>query len=156
MLFTTPSQLKNHIMGHMKLAIQEMENEIHEVINQFLKQYYQEYEPIVYERTEQLLHSLVKSEIIQSGQGYVCHVYFDLEQIDYSYKYINGKRYKNDTSKIGGTEGIVRLAMESNTHGGYKASTNNTAIWTESMDILNRDKIAILKQCLLDNGIPIT
>ena len=85
--------------------------------------------------------------------GFECHVYFDLSKIDYSYKYINGKKYKNDTTKIGGTEGIVKLAMESNTHGGYVAS-QNTAIWNESMDAL-RIKRQILIRCLLESGIPI-
>lgn len=154
MVVVSPEQLKQLLMSRMKTTIQEMENQIHEIINQFLKQYYKEYEPAIYERTEQLLHSLVKSEIIQSSDGYACHVYFDLEKIDYSYKYINGKKYKNDTSKVGGTEGIVRLAMESHTHGGVIAD-KNTAIWTESMDVLNREKFNILKSCLIDNGIPI-
>ena len=154
MIINSSSELQKQIMKHMKTAIIKMENEVHEVIDKFLHQYYSEYNPSVYERTSQLLHSLVKSEVISNGMGYECHVYFDLEKIDYSYKYINGKRYKNDTSKIGGTEGIVKLAMESNTHGGFVAD-KNTAIWNESMAELNNDKIAILKQCLLDSGIPI-
>lgn len=154
MIINSPSELQNQIMSRMKTAIIKMENEIHKVIDKFLHQYYSEYNPSVYERTYQLLHSLVKSEIIPNGTGYECHVYFDLEKIDYSYKYINGKRYKNNTNAIGGTEGIVKLAMESHTHGGFIAS-ENTAIWNESMVELNSDKIAILKQCLLDSGIPI-
>ena len=154
MTFNSPDQLQRHAMKCMQVAIQKMENQIHEVINQFLQQYYKEYSPSVYERTEQLLHSLVKSEIASNGSGYTCHVYFDLDKIDYSYKYINGKRYKNDTSKVGGTKGIVGLAMESYTHGGFIAN-ENTAIWTESMNVLNREKFNILKSCLIDSGIPI-
>jgi|GEM_PF-2606888 len=155
MIFNSPSELKAQIMSRMQLAIQDAENIIHDTINQFLQKYYKEYDPKVYERTSQLLHSLVKSEIIQSGSGYQCHVYFDLDKIDYTYKYINGKRYKNSGYETTITkEEIVKMAMESETHGGYKAA-ENTAIWNESMKLLNRDKIEILRKCLTGKGIPI-
>lgn len=154
MVFNNPSELENYLMIQMRLAITQAEERIHKVIDSFLKKYYAEYSPVEYERTYQLLHSLVKSEITQKGKGYECHVYFDLDKIDYSYKYINGHRYKNDTSAVGGTKGIVAMAMEGETHGGVKAA-QNTAIWKESMKILNNDKIQILRQSLLENGIPI-
>lgn len=155
MIFNSPSELENYLMKQMKLAIEQAEKKIHKVIDEFLKKYYGEYAPVEYERTYQLLHSLVKSDIVPKGRGYECHVYFDLDKIDYSFKYINGHKYRN--VGYGSTitkEGIVGMAMEGETHGGYKAP-QNTAIWTESMKILNHDKIQILRQCLLDNGIPI-
>ena len=95
MVFNTPVQLENYIMSQMKMAIIEAQAEIYEIIDNYLKQYYNEFDPSLYERTRQLLRSLVKSEIIQNNKGYKCRVYFDWENIDYSFKYINGKRYFN-------------------------------------------------------------
>lgn len=154
MTFNSPYELETYLRTRMKAAIEQAENVVHQVIDKFLKQYYGEFSPAVYERTYQLLHSLVKSEIVPTNNGYECHVYFDLDKIDYSFKMINGHRYRNDTTKVGGKKGIVAMAMQGYTHGGYRAA-QNTAIWTESMKILNRDKIQILRQCLEENGIPI-
>lgn len=155
MRISNSQQLETVMKERLKGAIVSAQEKVYQVIDKFLKQYYAEYTPMQYDRTYQLLRSLVKSEIINNGNGYKCRVFFDLSKIDYTYKTINGKTYKNSGyGTIVTKEDIVGMAMTSETHGGYKAP-QNTAIWNESMIELNRDKIKILKQALLDNGIPI-
>jgi hypothetical protein len=40
-------------------------------------------------------------------------------------------------------------------HGGYEDATGNTRIWTESMKVLNKEALNILKASLIEAGIPV-
>ena len=63
MVFKNEKQLKEFVLAKCKIAIAQVEERIYRVIDGALKQYYNEFEPDEYIRTQQLLHSLVKSEV---------------------------------------------------------------------------------------------
>ena len=101
----------------------------------------------MYERTYQLLSSLVESRITSTGNGYRAEIYFDASRLDYSMKLVNGKPIPN---RGWSSEKTLNAAM-TGSHGGYAAGT---AIWDESETVLNSDMINILKRSLISAGIP--
>ena len=82
MAFHSMSELKAYLMPRMEKSVTTMRDSVYSVINMYLKQFYEEYDPIEYHRTEQLLRSLVKSEIKQEANGFSAYVYFDIDGLD--------------------------------------------------------------------------
>ena len=148
MKFRSEEEIKSYIMSRIKNSVAMSEKKAHEIINNFLKQYYSEFSPSVYERTYQRLHSLVKSEVASTGNGYKAEIYFDISKLDYSMKLVNGKQVPNK----GWSEEKTLEAAMTGSHGGYSFGT---PIWTESETMLNANMINILKQYLISSGIPI-
>lgn len=148
MVFKSAEEIKMYIMKNMQIAIKEAEKKAYEIISKFLKQYYSEFSPSVYERTYQLLSSLVESEIISTGNGYQVQIYFDASRLDYSMKLINGTPVPNK----GWSEEKTLEAAMNGSHGGY---TSGTPIWSESVAALDANMIIILKQSLVSAGIPV-
>lgn len=151
MVFNSSEELKMYILSKMQPTIIKSQEQIYQIINRFVKEYYTEFSPELYERTYQLYRSLVKSDIRPTRNGYEAYIYFDLEALDYAIKKINGKQYQN---KDHNEQYVLEQAMIGGTHGGYKAS-QNTEIWNESMKILNTEAYNILKRILISEGIPI-
>lgn len=164
MVFKSVKELENHILTKSETAIKLAQEKIAMIINHFLTQFYKEYDPIVYVRTEQLLCSLVKSRIKETPKGLVAEVYFDANALDYSTRIIpaqfsssdkigNNNTYHRNKWTDENTAWVLETAMTGSLpHGGY---AEGTAIWTESMKILNKDAIDILKEKLVQAGIPI-
>ena len=167
MTFDSIDALKNYILTHSQVAVDKAKEKIALIINHFLIEYYREFEPEVYVRTYQLLNSLVKTDVVLTRNGWVAEVYFDINALDYSTRIVpqgqpwtpwaipeNTYHKKNWTDE--NTEWVLNTAMTGgNTgkpHGGY---ANGTAIWTESMNVLSKEGIEILKQELIKAGIPI-
>ena len=82
---------KNDLNSLLKKIAQDMllttRDEIHEAIQKSIEDYYSEYHPSVYERTEKFLNSLVKTEIKQNGRELICEVKIDEEYLKYTYPY---------------------------------------------------------------------
>lgn len=153
MAFKSAKELENYILSHSEVAIKAAQEKVYGIINKFLEQYYNEYEPSLYERTGQLLRSLVKSDVRQNGSGLIAEVYFDLNLLDYSIKTLKG--IGTWDNKGWSEEVTLQTAMiGENPHGGWPTN-NKTQIWTESMKVLNQDAIEILKQELVNAGIPV-
>ena len=68
MRISNSQQLERVMKERLKGAIVSAQEKVYQVIDKFLKQYYAEYTPMQYDRTYQLLRSLVKSEIINNGK----------------------------------------------------------------------------------------
>jgi hypothetical protein len=84
MEFTSSSQIKDYILKQSEIAVRASQEEIYQIIERVLKQFYDEFDPVMYKRTNQLMRSLVKSDVKQIGNQIVAEVYFDLEKLDYS------------------------------------------------------------------------
>ena len=139
MVFKNKKQLENFLLAKCKSAIIQAEEKVHRVIDNCLKQFYSEWEPDQYIRTSQLLHSLVRSGIRSTGNGFEAEVYFDARLLNYTTGSWDG-------------ETVLRVAMESNVpHGGYMSGT---AVWNESMEMLG-DIWSLLEQELRMQGISI-
>ena len=148
MTFETVDALESYILSRINVAIQEAQAKVYEVIHEFVKKYYAEYSPSMYERTYQLYNSLVKSEIKQSGNGYTAEIYFDVGLLDYHMKRIHGIEVPNK----GWSEEKTLSAAAHGSHGGW---VSGTAIWDEPLKKLNVESYAMLKQMLIDAGIPL-
>lgn len=159
MTFKNLDELKKHIMLKSKDAISLMQERVYLVISRFLKEHYAEYSPDMYERTYQLFRSLVKTNIEQTKNGYKAKVYFDLDELDYSMKKLNGKTYKNTFHKQPWTHDndawvLDNAMMGEYSHGGYEGAGHGTAIWNEWI-FLTEQKYEIFKKALIDAGIPV-
>lgn len=167
-VFDSYDELEEYVLEQARKSLIQIQEQIYAIIDRFVKQYYAEYPPEVYERTYQLYRSLVKSEIRKEGNGYVCEIYFDVTKLNYEMKrftkwvnvygaYVNPYTHESNAdgwfyNKGHDEQKTLETAMLSGTHGGYG---KGTAIWTESMKVINRKKMQIFKKFLKQNGIPI-
>lgn len=145
MVFKNEEQLKSFLLQKCKNALIKSQEQVYQIINRFVKEFYAEYNPEMYERTYQLFSSLVKSDIIQTGSGYEVQVYFDLSSLDY----VTGARPSGEQvmgAAEWGRHGAMGLAV---------ADFKGTSIWHEPLEILNAQAINILKKMLISEGIPI-
>lgn len=149
MVFNSIEEIKAYILSQSASAINQAKEQIYQVINKFVKEYYTEYSPTMYERTYQLYQSLVKTDVISTGNGWEATVYFDIDQLDYHMKRLNGKEYPNK----GWSESKTLSAAAHGSHGG---KVKGTAIWDEPLKELNKNGYKILKNVLIQNGIPIS
>ena len=164
MIFKSIKELENHILTKSEVAVELAQEKAAMIINHFLTQFYNEFSPEWYARTEQLLRSLVKSEVRQTSNGWVAEVYFDSSALDYSTRIIpaqlshsnkisNENTYHRNPWTDENTAWVLEIAMTGSLpHGGY---ADGTAIWTESMRVLDKEAINILKEKLIQAGIPV-
>lgn len=149
MVFKNEKQLESFILAKCRVAIAQAEEKIYRVIDGALKQYYSEFEPSEYIRTQQLLHSLVKSDVKKVGNGYEAEVYFDDSMMKYETEHVLRKSGWYGSATWGAEE-VLDTAMHGS-HGGY---IDGTAIWGTSMAVLG-DIYTLIKQELISQGIPI-
>lgn len=145
MEFKNEKQLKNFLLGKCKNALIKSQEQVYQIINRFVKEFYAEFTPEQYERTRQLYQSLVKSDIVPTKNGYKAYVYFDLSSIDY----VTGSKPTGEQvmqAAEWGRHGAMGLAV---------ADFKGTSIWHEPIEILNAEAINILKRMLISEGIPI-
>lgn len=149
MLFKSTEELKRYVLEKCQVAVAEAQSKVHRVIDSFLNNFYDEFTPAEYIRTHQLLHSLVKSDVKSTGNGFMAEVYFDASKLNYPNP-ARGKSGEYHSADFSGEE-ILASAM----HGSHGGWVSGTAIWDRSLSILNAQAIDILKHSLIANGIPI-
>lgn len=144
MVFKNESQLKSFLLQKCRNALIKSQEQVYQIIDRFVKEFYAEFSPEMYERTYQLYRSLVKSEIIQVGNGYRAEVYFDFGSLVYTTGASpSGEQVMNAASYGGhGAEGLHIIA-------------GGTGIWDEPKQILDAKAIEILKNMLIAEGVPI-
>lgn len=145
MVFKNEAQLKNFLMAKCQNALIKAQQQVYQIIDRFVKEFYAEFSPEIYERTYQLYRSLVKSEIRPTGNGYEAYVYFDLSNIDY----VTGSKPSGEQvmqAADWGRHGAMGLAV---------ADFKGTSIWHEPLEILNAQAIETLKRMLISEGVPI-
>ena len=146
MVFRNESQIKAFLLSKCKNALSQAQNKIYAIIKRFLVEFYQDYDPELYDRTNQLLHSLVKSDVIQTATGYKACVYFDLSSIDYIYgAQPSGEQVMSAAAE--GWHGADGLLV--------KSGNTGVSIWNDPMEILNAEAFNILEKMMIDEGIPI-
>ena len=153
--FKTLKAMEDHIMEGLYKTVEGGRKVAYNVINMSLNKYYGEYTPQFFARTEQVLNSLVVGEVVSTGNGYKAEVYFNLGALnhpDYHTYKKNGEEYK--MKKSWDEEQILDSVMLSGSHGGNER-IKGTAVWTESMMILDSTFINFLKGELIANGIPV-
>lgn len=66
-------------------ALKKTQLEIYYAIQESINEYYKEYIPSVYERKYKFLNSLIKTEVIRTGNSVSCEVKIDESYLRYSY-----------------------------------------------------------------------
>lgn len=153
MVFKNEKQLEAFLLQKCKAAVVKSQQQVYQIIDRFVKEYYAYYSPEMYERTYQLYRSLVKGDVERTANGYEAKVYFDLSNIDY----VTGGRPSGeqvmDAAKEG-WHGAVGDIPNSDKQYKYIVS-GGEGIWNEPKEILNAQAINILKNMLISEGIPI-
>lgn len=146
MVFKNEKQLKEFLLAKCKNALIKSQQQVYQIIDRFVKEFYADYSPEMYERTYQLYRSLVKSDIKFTGNGYEAYVYFDLDSLDYTT----------------GAKPTGEQVMDAAVYGGHGADglrvvsgNSGVGIWNDPKEILNTEAINILKRMLISEGIPI-
>lgn len=144
MVFKNEAQLKSFLLSKCQNALIKAQEQVYQIIDRFVKEFYAEFSPEMYERTYQLFQSLVKSDIIKTANGYKAEVYFDFSSLVYTSGFSpSGEQVMNAAAYGGhGAEGLHIIA-------------GGTGIWDEPKQILNAEAINILKKMLISEGIPI-
>ena len=93
-------------------------NEVYEAINYYLSQYYSEWEPKLYLRTESMLHSAFKTKVVQVGNSFKAEVGIDYEALD---DYIDATGWE-----------VVNWA-NTEEHGGMNVNTH-TRVFSDAVD----------------------
>lgn len=166
MTFDSMDALKNYILSKSKIAVKETQEKVFRIIEDYILEYYTEFDPVIYERTYQLLCSLVKTAVQPTGNGWIAEVYFDAGALDYHVKHftkwpVNGGYMNpfNGAISHDGTfpnpEGSGEITLATAAHGSHGGYRSGTAIWDDPMKILNKNAINMLKKALIDAGIPI-
>jgi len=165
-VFKNIEAIKQDVIKKSEKGVRQAQNSVYKIIDQFLHEYYREYKPAIYERTHQLLNSLVKTEVIKTSNGFTSYVYFDVGALDYSVKYFskypvaggymnpfNGKVTPDGV--FPNPKGSAELTLESAMHGSHGGYIEGIPIWERSIDILDQKGCEILKKKLIQAGIPL-
>lgn len=142
MIFKNETKLKNFLLKKSQNAIIQAQNRVYDIIKSFLYRYYQEFDPVEYERTWQLFNSLVQTRIVRTVNGYEAEVYFDYNSLNY----------------IGGSQPSGKQVMDAagqGDHGVEVVAYRGTAVWNEPKMILDAKAIGILRDMLIAEGVPI-
>lgn len=151
--------MEDYIKRGLRKTVEDGRNKAYDVIHASLLEFYGEYEPRFFKRTEQVLNSLVKGDVVPTDNGYEARVYFDIGLLDHP-EYFEFDRYSKKKGQVKhykierkwSEEQILNSVM---LKGHHVDGAKSTAVWVESMRILNADFMAFLKKELISNGIPV-
>lgn len=141
-IIKNPSDLTMVFKKRVTLALNATQDIIYKALQEKLSEYYHEITPMVYDRTYKLFNSIIKTEIIATGDGFSCSVEVDPSYLDYTYK--------------GGATGLeVWNWANAKSHGG--TVEGNIEVWNNTMDSLGGENgiINLMKQNLQKYGVPV-
>lgn len=144
MLIHNSDELKAALKLKIKQAIGVTQNQVYNIIDDSLQQFYNEYTPDYYKRTNQLLRSLVISKMEETINGYRAIVYFDYKRL--KYKNWSGEKEMN----FGGVWGLH--GYRGKNHG---SPIRGTKFWLDPKTEIDGKIIDVLLNSLKANGIPI-
>ena len=144
MVFRSVKDFETYVLKKTDNAVKKAQEKVYKILDLYLQRFYNEYDPVVYERTYQLMKSLVKSDVRKVGNEVKAEVYFNL-----SYIYNTGANPSAEQVMAAadyGRHGAMGLAV---------ADFKGTSIWHESLAMLDAEAISTLKNMLIAEGIPI-
>lgn len=150
-IFNSVAELKSYVIMQMKPAVEAVQEKIHRIIENYLYAFYGEYQPSISVRTWQIFDSLVKTSVVQNGNGWEGEVYFDLDALNHPKRYIGQDGSTVVTSDWNEIE-ILSSVMTGATHGG---AIGGIPVWTTAMGDINPEWIQWFKQELIANEIPV-
>lgn len=162
--FSSTAEFQAYVVSRIMIGVQRAQEQFYHIIDQFVREYYAGYDPIVYERTYQLYRSLVRSDVRSTGMGAEAEVYFDASQLNYSIKTFFRNGGMNPFTGAVSPSGVfvnngwdAQATLESAAHGlhGGLAVGDGTSIWDDPLDVLHAEGYEILKQRLREAGLPL-
>lgn len=153
MVFKNEKQLEAFLLQKCRAALVKSQQQVYQIIDRFVKEYYAYYSPEMYERTYQLYRSLVKGDVERTTNGYEAKVYFDLSSLDY----VTGGKPSGEqvmTAAKEGWHGAVGKIPNSDKYYKYVVS-GGEGVWDEPKQILDAQAKEILKKMLISEGVPI-
>lgn len=143
---TVKRMLQNRASQAVKMTV----NEMFKVFQKKINEYYSEKVfsggtssiPQMYDRTYKLLNSLIKTDVVQSGNEISCQIMLDENYLNYTYK-------------EGATGLEVATYANTKTHGG--TVTGDIEIWNDAIEELGGKSgiLSLLKSNLKKCGVPI-
>ena len=152
MVFKNRNELLSFLYDKAYDALKNAQTVVYDIIQDYLQQFYADYDPVLYARTEQLLRSLVKGDIRPSAKGYVADVYFDLSSLNYvTGNQPTGEQVMEAAAQgLHGAIGSNLLYVDAREKGG-----SGVGVWNDPLQVLDAEAIRILKDRLVEQGIPI-
>lgn len=143
-----PNELMKILSARISLALQMTQNAIYKIVQESLSEYY--HEPVFngssipqkYDRLYKMLNSIVKTDIVNTGNGFSCTVEVNRDYLGYTYP--------------GGATGQkVWEWANDKTHGGNVKG--NLKVWDNAIDRLGGEAgiINLMKQNLRKCGVPV-
>lgn len=161
MVFKNEKQFEDFILKKCRSALVKSQEKVYRILDKFLNDFYNDYDPTSYvdwdgtiklkrgyERTYQLLHSLVKSEIVPYKNGYKAEVYFDYNSL----QYLDGNQPSGLQVMEAAAQGLHGAIGEEFL---YVHGNTGVGIWDDPIKKLDAEAIDILKNMLIAEGIPI-
>lgn len=139
----TVSQIKRQLRTGVKTAMEQVKDKVCQIFVETVLRYYAEYEPKMYVRTyqiEQQAAQMANAAVKTREIGASFEVYFDAAAMSHQ----RGTWTEGD---------ILDNVMTAGTHGG--ATDGGTAVWTQSMGIINPQIRSWVRDALIAAGIPI-
>lgn len=121
----------------------ELTNRVYEILNYFLQEYYNSYDPKSYRRQYDFLRSAVKVEPKIKGNTVEASVYIDTDAMD---SYYNATGYQ------------VATWANQGLHGGLDTGSNTPHVWDDTMDetVNNGELLKLAIEYLKKKGISVT
>lgn len=158
MVFKNEKELERFLMRKSRQALLKAQDKVYGIIKKFVYKFYNDYNPEWYDRTYQLLESLVQSRIVSDGKGYKVEIYFDLDKLQYSKPAWQGGEPPSGEQVFEAAKQGLHGAI-GDAGGGwsylYVAGDTGVNIWSDPIRELDVKAIDILVDMLRAEGIPI-
>ena len=151
MVFKNEKQLKEFLLKKCKYALEDATRSVYKIIDEFVREYYKDYTPEMYERTYQLFNSFVMTDVKRVGNGYEAYVYFDLDSI----KYVTGNQPTAEQVMDAAKQGLHGAIGEDFLYVHGDSGNRLINIWNTPQWVIKAEAFEILKEKLIANGIPI-
>lgn len=136
------NDFKKALQPVMLGMVDELAERVYEVLNYFLQEYYNSYDPVSYRRQYDFLRSAVKVKPKIKGNKVVASVYIDTESMD---------NYYNATG-----EQVAKWANR-RLHGGLNTGSKTPHVWDDTMDetVNNGELLKLAVEYLRNHGFSV-
>lgn len=152
-------ELQKVLNVYLQKALQETQKIVYDVIDSSIKQFYDEYDPVVYSRTGKFLNSLVSTNIIKKENSYTCEVKIDEDYLKYSYP--GNPDWAGNVPATGYSVAKwadrQSIAFDGGNHGYTVDAGREDGFWNSAIEELGDipGLIKIFKENLIKQGLPL-
>lgn len=144
MIIKNMTDLNKALKQIAEQTLLEAQEEVHRCIENFVKQYYSEYSPTVYQRTYQFMESITKTSIKTRGSTIICEVYIDT---NLDYKSATGHEVVE----------MINSGYHAMKKMGSARDIPGTKVWDDCIEFIEKYNIFIdtFKQSLVKQGLDV-